>query len=362
MANSERLECNQAKSRSGLTRFLPIGAALAAGAMALPQLSPATVIFNDTMGSSSVNPGTYPTPTATSTGYDVLSAKATTDSIAAGDLQIKQAGSTGAITEVQANFVPTSSPIALNVGDMIDLIVTFTDNGGILNSGTNSSSALYFGLYSANGSSNTPLSSLSSSGLTASSGPGNSPAGVSGYVGYVSQLFGTGNTGSRFLTRPAQSAETNVDQDLVAGGASSSGGSYVNGVQVGSRSTVATTLNASGGVYTEDLNITLTAAGAETLTSTLYNGVGTGGTVAATFSSSTSASPAGQFLTSSFDTLAFGWYSKNTGTTASQMDVSNVQVVYTPVPEPASMGLVAVAGIGLMHRRRRAAGTTPSAI
>ena len=62
------------------------GACLAGGAaLAFPQNSTATVIFNDTFPSgtsSQVDPATYPTPTSSSTGYDVFSTKTSTSILA----------------------------------------------------------------------------------------------------------------------------------------------------------------------------------------------------------------------------------------------------------------------------------------
>ena len=338
------------------------GACLAGGAaLAFPQSSTATVIFNDTFPSgtsSQVDPATYPTPTSSSTGYDVFSTKTSTDGIVGpGDLQIMQTASSAAETEVEANFASPGSGVAMNVGDQLDLIVTFKDNGGILNSGATSSSALDFGLYSSNGTGKTPVGGLTPAAaaqLSATSTTyaynGTNP-GVAGYVGYVSQIFATGGstTGGRIESRPAQTGGTNIDQDLVEAGASTST-SYTGSAQVGAKTTSAATNLTTGSIYTEDLNVTLTSSNTETFVSTLYQGAGTGGPVQTTY---TAVGTAGQFLTSNFDTLAFGWYSKNTSSTASQMDVSQVEVLYTPVPEPATIGLLAVSCVGLLKRRVR---------
>jgi hypothetical protein len=181
---------------------------------------------------------------------------------------------------------------------------------------------------------------------------------VAGYIGYVAQEYAPGaSTEGRVETRPAQSADTNVDQDLVEAGASSST-SYLTpaGAQVGAKSTVTSpNLNTTGpnNVYTEDLNVDFTAANVETITSTLYDGVGTGGTVAYTFASTSNAST---FETSAFDTFAFGWYSKAASSVTGTVDVSQIEVLYTPVPavpEPATIGLLGLSCIGLLQRRSR---------
>ena len=334
------------------------GAVVAAGlAFAMPRNAHATVIFDDTFGSGSqLNPATYPTPSGNSTGYVVLSSKAATAStLSAGSLNISQVSSTSAITEVQAKFANT--PVALNVGDTLTLTMTFVDNNGVLTTGSNTTADLAFGLASSNGSANTPnfVTGLNSGGLSGgSTTAGSPPAGVSSYVGYSAEDFFTLNaTGARVRIRPAQTQNNNSAQDLILDGASS-GNTYTGGASLtpSTNASQASTLVA-GNTYTEVLSVLSTGATSETFTSTLYNGVGTGGL---TVNNYTAATTGTTFETSAFDTLAFGWVGKvATSPNPTGLNVSEIRVDLVQVPEPATLGIVGMGCLALLKRRHRKA-------
>jgi hypothetical protein len=178
--------------------------------------------------------------------------------------------------------------------------------------------------------------------------------GVKGYLGYVSETFMTGSTnGGRVDTRPAQSASTNIVQDLVSD-ATSSSSSYTGGTTVGTKSTGSTLTLVAGDTYTEDLNIDLTAASTEAITGTLYSGtvanVGNAGDVLNTYTGSTATNS--NFETSSFDALAMGY--RNTDDVISGLAISQIEVISTPaVPEPATLSLVGGIALPLLARRWR---------
>jgi hypothetical protein len=51
-----------------------------------------------------------------------------------------------------------------------------------------------------------------------------------------------------------------------------------------------------------------------------------------------------------FDGLSIGY--RQSASLASEMDISSVEVT-TNVPEPVSVGVLSIAGLGLMRRKRR---------
>ncbi len=321
----------------------------ALSAFGLAEGAKAGVVFSDTFaGGSSLNPATYPTVTSTSTGYDVASTKnqSPASTLASGHLKIGLAGTTSGVDEVQALFA--ASPVVLaSAGDSIDYQLVFTNTTGLLGGGT--SCVLYAGLYSSGGTA--PISGLNNSGLstgltTAATG------GTQLWQGYNAQIAQTGGS-SKAYTRPMQSGTTNATnahQDLDGNGAG--GGLYNDpvGTQVGGSMTSTVATLTAGSQYTDDLTITLNADGSETIASNLYAGVGTGGTNLSTQSVNTGAGP----LTTSFDGLSFGYRQSGTSI-ATGMDVNSLTITTASggtVPEPASIGLLGLMGIGLLRRRK----------
>ena len=307
----------------------------------------ATVILSDNFSTSTIPTGAYPTPTATSTGYAIAAAKAQSPapSIATGHLQFGIAATTGGIEEAQALF--TSTPITLsNIGDYVQMTFTFT-NTGILASTATTTGQLSCGMYISGG--NAPKTDLQASGLS-STLTADATGGAAGWQGYVSQVFQTGGSSPRVVTRPAQTGPDNTNQDLVTSGASSSQ-SYHNpaGTSLGTTGTDQTL--ATGTQYTEDYKITLTAAGTYQITSALYQGADTSGTL---LSSQSDNATGANFYSGGFDGMAFGW--RSTASVATLMDVNSltVQTNVAAVPEPASLLLfgLGAAALATVYRRR----------
>jgi hypothetical protein len=315
----------------------------------------ATVIFSDDFSTSTIPTGTYPTPTSTSTGYAIASSKAQNPAatIGTGHLKFGIASTSSGLEEAQAQF--TTSPVALaNAGDSIDFILTFT-NTGILTSSSTTSGQVMFGLF--NSGTVAPKTDLQNAAITtATTDP---TGGAQNWQGYVGAIFFTGGS-SKILNRSAQTGTDNTNQDLLGNNFSASN-SFHNpaGTNLSGSSTTPSVTLTSGNIYTEDLNITLTGAGPNTasITTSLYAGNTVGGVPIST--QSVTGVTGGNLLTTSFDSLAFGW--RETGSVASLMDANALSVVFTPAPEPASlvmMGLGAGAlGLGAYRRRKKVRGT-----
>jgi hypothetical protein len=303
------------------------------------------LVFSDDFSSSTLNGASN--PTATSTSYDIASAKATTSSIGVGDLKIAQPSTTSAISEAQARFA--TSPVVLSsAGDSVDFRITFTDTAGLT---PGNGSPLYFGLF--NSGSSAPKTDLQTSGLS-SSLTADAGGGVAGWTGYVAQIAsGTGT--SKLITRPAQTGPDNTNQDLLSNGASGSQSFHSpTGTTITSGSTGTPPPNATltaGNVYTEDFTATLNAAGGMTLVSSLYSGPAAIGTPIATQTGTEATA-----TTTSFDGLAFGFRISTSPAAAATIDANALSVTSSlaaPVPEPASLGVLGAGALLMLRRRRR---------
>jgi PEP-CTERM motif len=302
-----------------------------------------TTVFSDDFSSSSLNSATPTAPTATSTSYETISTKAlSTASIAAGHLDLGFGTTSGNGYEAQALF--STSPVTLaTVGDSLDLMVTFTVPGGLLSTNNGTLSA---GLYNSGGLSPWAggVNNASSANITAATGA------AQNWVGYVGQIAWTGNK-SQINTRIAQTGTGNNNQDVTTGGSVSSSKGYANPapIHVVQSTTVGVTL-APGDQCTLLLQYNLTAPDTLAITNSLFSGADTSGTLLSELDTTASGA---DFLTNSFDGLAFGFYANASQDTS--MDINQISVMSSvqAVPEPSVFALAGLGLLGLAARFRR---------
>ena len=303
-----------------------------------------TTVFDDTFNNGSTVDQAPVAPTANSASYEVMANQtlAVAPSIAPGDLNITQNNTSSAFQELEAQF--TTSPLTLvNVGDSIDLTVTFVDTLGILRSG-DTGSRLEIGLYNSGGVA--PLQGA----LNLNSGAAFQTGGAKGWQGFLAQNTAS-ISGNYVGVRNPQSAPNGSVQDLLFNNASQNVAFGNPLASVLANSTSATTLN-QGTTNTLQLILTLTGASSMSISDTLYAGASTGGTVLYSLNGTTNG------VINGFDGLAFGWRFSATAPnikTNAMADIQEIEVNQTVVPEPSSI-MLAAAGFGLMLglvRRRR---------
>jgi hypothetical protein len=295
----------------------------AAASISIPSVHAANV-FSDNLTNSASTVNATSTPTGgNTTSYDIVSAKnSSADAISSAGLDLTLPSSSGAIIEAQAIF--TTAPIVLtNVGDNIDLTVTFTDKAS-------APIATYFGLFNSGGTA--PKTDMANGGLSANL-TNDATGGAQLYLGYNANVQNNTGTGSKIEGRPAQTGTTNANQELIAAGAGSQ--SYANPVQLGSSPDVTSIPISTGNTYTEDFLITVTAAASSdgttpiqySFASNLYSGTSATGTPLVTtlgFDPSHSSSPSAPLGYNSFDAFAFGYRENNS--VAQEMDYTSVTV------------------------------------
>jgi hypothetical protein len=289
---------------------LPAILLLLALAKVLASYAMAGTILADNFSTSTLNSTTPAAPTATSTAYQLFSSKSwnPTPAITANDLKFGIGSTSSGHIEVQALFSPT--PIALtNVGDYLELTVTFTNTSGLFAQ----SGHVGFGLYHSGGVA--PIAGGMNG--TAVSGTTGVTGGAQGWRGYVSRVAYSGGS-HRIATRPAQTSTTGNNQDLVTEGSGTQ--SYTGAVNLATSSSTLT--QAAGTQLTEALRITLAAAGTLQIDSRLHLGADTNGTLL--LSQSASASGA-NLLTNSFDALCVGWRDTSSAA-ATRMDIQSLTV------------------------------------
>lgn len=326
------------KTRNTWITVVAIAAIIAGGTRS----GRAVTVFSDDFSSSTLNVAPS-TPTANSTTYEIASTKATTSTIAPGHLAIGMASTSSGFVEAQALFAATPVTLA-TVGDYIEFTLTFTNTTQI-SGGT--SSFLYMGLYNSGGTAPLP-GVLTNSALTTASGSPYATGGVQLWQGYVAKpAYNTAN--GNIVTRPMQNGPgtTSANQDLVANNVG--GGAYNNPAGVNLGTTLSSLTLAAGGQYTMQLRLTLSGVNSLDITNLVYDGNGN-----VVFNQGKTASGA-NFLTNSFDGLAFGWRF-NGAAAPSALDVNSILVTTNVVPEP-STALLALGGLGMavytVSRRRR---------
>lgn len=330
----------------------------AAMVVVMSVVAAAAPVFTDTFtNGSTVGGASVPggTPAASSTSYDIASTKASASSaIASGTLSVVIPATTSGLAQAQAIF--TSSPITLAaVNDSINLQYVFTASPNVLSgTGMSNSSQIWAGLY--NSGSSLPLTTLANTGLTATSTTGSILTnGVSQWRGFVQRIAATGTNGagsSTIYTRPAQiSGTSSAVQDLV--GNNVGGGTYNGpvGTTLRTLSGSASPALTVGQQYTFDYTLTLLGTGTLGITSNLFSGAGTGGSLLFT---ATGTASGANFLTSTFDGLALG-YRYSGGSAAATLAVNSIAVTASIVPEPTTMtAAAAMAGLSfLLWTRRR---------
>jgi hypothetical protein len=101
------------------------------------------------------------------------------------------------------------------------------------------------------------------------------------------------------------------------------------------------------------MSIALTAAGTYTINSKLYQGSSSSGTL---LTSTIANNVTALNFFNSFDSLAIGFrQSTSTAPNNAQLDINSINITFAniPLPEPASIGLLALGGSALLARRRR---------
>jgi hypothetical protein len=310
---------------------------LIALAFAAPLAVMADTVFSDTFGSGSTLNGTPTAPTATTAAYQNWTQGATPASytIASGALHFAARNTASAFSEVQAQFASTPVTLA-TTGDYLDLVLVFTDTSHVLLSAQSASAQLDIGLYNSSGV--LPLKGGRFDTATTATD------GAAGYVGYIGRLFLNGN--ANVITRPAQSAGVaNTNQDLLFNAAGSGAFKDPTGTQIGTTTATGfTTGLTQGSQYTIDYKLMLSASGLA-ITESLYDVNNT------LLASQTDIANGATLVTSTIDSLAFGW--RHTGATseASSLDINSILVtdLIQQVPEPGSavlfcgcLGLLAV--------------------
>ena len=292
-----------------------------------------------TVGGTSIPGGS---PTASFTSYDIASSKnASASAISSNALRVTFPATTSGFAETQAVF--SSTPITLqSVGDAINMQVTFVNVSNILSGSAGTSAGLFAGLYDSGTSA--PLTNLASSGLSATAGSPNATGGTQLWQGYVQKFSIPGGSNTSYV-RPQQTGTntSSANQDLI--GNNFGGGAYTNptGAQLtNSSGTLPTqTLLTVGGTYTLDYTLTLVDSSTISLQSSLYDGVGTGGTAIASL---TRLATGTSLVTSQFSGLAFGVRYSGSNSGAITMDINSITIqATTGAPPPPSVITINVA-------------------
>ena len=302
----------------------------------------AVTVFSDQFNAGSTIDQAPGTPTATSTSYEFGAGNTnnTAVSVNPGDLSIALGNTSSVDGEIAALFA--ASPVTLaNIGDFIDLQVTWVATSNVFSGAATASTQVALGLYDSGGSAPQQGATLFNSANSPTGGAQN----WAGYYGFAIQ-----GSNSKIDTRPKQTGATATNQELLFGGTSGSQ-AFGNpaGAQLTSASKATTIAESAGATNTSELRITLTGVNSLAVSNTLFSGAGTGGTIIFAENGTTN----NTVTDLSFDGLAFGYRYSGTQAT-SALDVQSITVLTSVVPEPSTVALVGVAIAMIpMFRRRR---------
>jgi autotransporter-associated beta strand protein len=280
-------------------------------------------VFYDTFGSSTTNGVSTPggTPTASSTSYDIGSAKTATGShIQPGDFQLITTHSTSGSSEAQAVF--TKFPVVLQAtNDFIELEYTFIDTTDMLSGDSGNGVGLYCGLYNSGGVA--PFS-----GAVLENGGFNSAVstyalgGVQNWLGYYAQMqnSGTGFSDWSVGSRPGQTTLNDNDQQVLYN--FPTGGSSHNSAQPAALPFPNLT---PGATYTAQLRITYVGGGLM-VSNAMYVGSAVGGSIVYT---NIGLFTGANLLTTNFDSLAVGYRESipNTDPSLATNDITSITVI-----------------------------------
>jgi hypothetical protein len=308
---------------------------------AMPMASLADTVFSDTFGTSTID-ATPTAPTASSTSYEAFTQNGTPsaigETIAPGDLHFQNFSGTSVLGEVQAQLPDVT---LINVGDFVNLAVTFTDTANVLVAGQNSNASLNIGLFNSGGV-------APNVGAQLNPASGFLSGGAQNWVGFMGRMFLNGN--SSVVTRgaqglflaPATSQTTSQNQDLIFDNASSTAGfNDLTGTSLGAGPLGTTAGLTAGSVYTLDFSITLNAAGNEQVNETLLSG--------STVLFNTTDNATGANLATSIDGFAIGNRVTDSTAEVSSMDISSI---VETAPEPTTIALSGLGAAGLLLARR----------
>ena len=307
-----------------------------------------TTVFSDQFNAgSTLNAApTAPTPTSTSYEFGVgTTITGSASSMNTGDLSLNLGSTATVLGEIAAQFA--ASPITLaNVGDFVDLQITWVATSNVFSGISGPSAQVDLGLYNSGGSA-PQQGQVTFNSTTSPTG------GAKGWEGYAGSVFGGAN--SKVYARPKQTSATSAQNQELLFNAASSSQAYNSpqGGQLTGASKAATVSEAAGSTNTSEFKITLTGVNSLAISNLLYAGAGTSGSVFFNEQGTTNG-----VTDLSFDALAFGYRSSvMAGNSASNsaVDIQSITVTTNVVPEPSSLALIGagfVMMLSLVRRRR----------
>jgi PEP-CTERM motif-containing protein len=322
--------------------------ATCAFALSSPTAFALTTVFSDTFNSGSTLNAAPTTPTSTSASYEFgvgATVTGTADSINPGDLSLDLGNTASILGEIEAQFA--ASPITLaNVGDFIDLQVTWVATSNVFSGISGPNTQVDMGLYNS-GSSAPQQGSMVFNSTSSPTG------GAKSWEGYAGSIFQGAN--SKVYARPKQTSATSAQNQELLFNAASSSQAYNSpqGGQLTSASKASTISESAGSTNTSEFKITLTGVNSLAVSNLLYAGAGTGGSILFFEQGTTN-----NVTDFSFDALAFGYRSvvvAGNSASNSAVDVQSITVTTNTVPEPSTVMLVGAGFammLGLIRRRR----------